>query len=123
MVHMRVPSQRDKRVDVQQRHREGSILVQCSLHHLGRDWRRTCRHTDDWQSVVSLNPSGGQPSTSQLRDNGAERSALSHGELPRNRNYILVDIQGRPHEDDASASTHQRSLLCWSTGEHHSTAR
>jgi hypothetical protein len=97
MVHVRVPSQRDKRVDVQQRHREGSILVECSPHHLWRDWRRTCRHTDDRQSVVSLNPSGGQPSTGKLRDNGAERAVLPNGELARNRDHILVDVQGRPH--------------------------
>jgi hypothetical protein len=98
MVHVRVPSQRDKRVDVQQCHREGSILVECSPHHLWRDWLRTCRHTDDRQSVVSLNTSGSQPSTSKLRDNGAERAALPNGELPRNRYHILIDVQGRPHK-------------------------
>lgn len=111
MVHVRVPSQREERVDVQQRHREDSILVEGSPHHLWRDWRRTCRHTDDRQSVVSLNPSGSQPSTSKLRDNGAERAVLPSGELPRSRDHILVDIQGRPHESDASTSTHQRAVI------------
>jgi hypothetical protein len=90
-----------------------SILVECSPHHLWRDWRRTGRHTDNRQSVVGLDPSGGQPSTGKLRDYGAKRALLPDGKLPRNRDDILVDVQGCPHN---LMLAHHRIKFCNANG-------
>jgi hypothetical protein len=50
---------------------------------------------------------------------------LPNGELPRNRDHILVDVQGRPHR--MMLAHHRISSHPYSstgpTGERHSTAR